>query len=291
MSNRIIRALAAQGQVRALAITATELVEEARQRHDTWPTTTAALGRTLMAVAMLGVTLKNDENITLRIQGDGPMGTVIAQSRANGTVRGYVQEPHTHVPPKHPGKLDVGSAVGKGFIHITRDMGLKEPYTGTAELVSGEIAEDLAYYFAQSEQTPSIVALGVLVGTEGQVEAAGGYLVQLLPQAEEAVIQQLEANVEKVRPVTDLVAEGMAGEDMLHQVLQGLDVEIVETRETGFVCNCSKERLSRVLISLGSDQLSDLADEGGIELVCHFCGDKYYFEADELTKLLEESRG
>lgn len=291
MSNRIIRALAAQGQVRALAITGTELVEEARRRHDTWPTSTAALGRSLMAVSMLGVTLKNDENITLRIQGDGPLGTVIAQSRADGTVKGYVQEPHTDIPPKHPGKLDVGGAVGKGFIHITRDMGLKEPYTGTAELVSGEIAEDLAYYFAQSEQTPSIVALGVLVGTEEQVQAAGGYLIQLLPQADEEVIKQLEANMEIVRPVTDMVAEGLTGEDMLRQVLQGLDVEIVETRETGFACNCSKERLSKVLISLGSDQLCDLADEGGIELVCHFCGDKYYFEKDELTKLLEESRG
>ncbi len=291
MSNQLVRAMAAGGQVRALAITATAMVEEARSRHNTWPTATAALGRSLMAAALLGATLKNDETVTLRIFGDGPLGGIIAQAGADGCVRGYVQEPHTDLPPKAPGKLDVGKAVGQGHLYLTKDLGLKEPYTGTSPLVSGEIAEDLTYYFAQSEQIPSVVALGVLVAPSGQVIAAGGYLIQLLPGAEEEVVRQLEANVAAVRPVSDLVEQGLSSEQILETVLAGMELQVLENRGVGFGCRCSKERLGGVLVSLGWRELAEMAAQGGAELKCHFCEEVYHFNKAELEQLMQELGG
>ena len=288
MSNQLIRARAAGGQVRALAITATAMVEEARSRHNTWPTATAALGRSLMAAALLGATLKNGETVTLRIFGDGPLGGIIAQAGADGCVRGYVQEPQTDLPPKAPGKLDVGRAVGQGHLYITKDLGLKEPYTGTSPLVSGEIAEDLTYYFAQSEQTPSVVALGVLVAPSGEVIAAGGYLIQLLPGAEEEVVKQLETNVAAVRQVSDLVGQGLRAERILETVLAGMELQVLESKEVRFDCRCSKERLGGVLVSLGWQELAEMAAQGGAELKCHFCEEVYHFNKAELEQLMQE---
>ncbi|MDA8210610.1 MAG: Hsp33 family molecular chaperone HslO [Clostridia bacterium] len=288
MSNQLIRARAAGGQVRALAITATAMVEEARSRHNTWPTATAALGRSLMAAALLGATLKNGETVTLRIFGDGPLGGIIAQAGADGCVRGYVQEPQTDLPPKAPGKLDVGRAVGQGHLYITKDLGLKEPYTGTSPLVSGEIAEDLTYYFAQSEQTPSVVALGVLVAPSGEVIAAGGYLIQLLPGAEEEVVKQLETNVDAVRQVSDLVGQGLRAERILETVLAGMELQVLESKEVRFDCRCSKERLGGVLVSLGWQELAEMAAQGGAELKCHFCEEVYHFNKAELEQLMQE---
>lgn len=286
MSNQLIQAIAANGQLRALAITATEMVEEARLRHQTLPTATAALGRCLMAAALLGATLKNEETVTLRVIGDGPLGGIIAQSGAGGWVRGYVQEPYTDLPPKEPGKLDVGKAVGKGHLYITKDMGLKEPYTGTSLLVSGEIAEDLSYYFVQSEQTPTVAALGVLIAPNGQVSAAGGYLIQLLPGADEELIRLLETNVAAARPVSDLVEQGLSAELILETVLAGIDMQKLAEREVGLGCRCSKERLGGVLISLGWQELAEMAAEGGAELKCHFCEEVYLFSKAELEQLI-----
>jgi molecular chaperone Hsp33 len=288
MSNQLIQAIAGGGQLRVLAISATEMVEEARLRHSTLPTATAALGRSLMAAALLSATLKNEETVTLRIIGDGPLGGVITQAGANGIIRGYVQEPLTDLPPKAPGKLDVGKAVGKGHLYITKDLGLKEPFTGTVPLVSGEIAEDLTYYFAQSEQTPSVAALGVLVAPNGQVITAGGYLIQLMPGAEEEIIKQLEANVAATRPVSELLAEGLSVEQVLETVLIGMDIRILADREVKLGCKCSHERLGGVLVSLGWRELAEMAAEGGAELRCHFCEQVYNFSKAELEKLMEQ---
>ncbi|AVX20964.1 molecular chaperone Hsp33 [Carboxydocella sporoproducens DSM 16521] len=288
MQNELIRGIAAGGQIRALALTATRAVEEARQRHDTWPTATAALGRCLMAVALLGATLKNEETVTLRIFGDGPIGGIITQADAEGNLRGYVQEPHVDLPPKGPGKLDVGRAVGQGQLYFTRDLGLKEPYTGTSPLVSGEIAEDLTHYFAKSEQIPSVVALGVLVAPEGHVQAAGGFLLQLMPGATEEVINALEANLAQLPPVSSQVAEGARAEDLLQQALQGFDFQILERKEVRFACRCSRERMSGILLALGWKELAEMAAEGGAELRCHFCNEKYHFSKAELEQLMFE---
>lgn len=286
MQNRLVRAIAAGGQIRALALTATEVVEEARRRHDTWPTATAALGRSLMAVALLGATLKNDETVTLRIFGDGPLGGIITQADASGNLRGYVQEPHVDLPPKGPGKLDVGRAVGQGHLYITRDLGLKEPYTGTSPLVSGEIAEDLTHYFAQSEQIPSVVALGVLVAPEGQVQAAGGFLLQLMPEASAGVIAALEANLEGIPPVSSQVAEGADAETLLRRALAGFELQMLESKEVRFACRCSRERMSEVLVALGWKELAEMAAEGGAELRCHFCNETFQFNKAELEQLM-----
>lgn len=288
MTNQMIRVLAAEGQVRALAIDATAMVEEARSRHHTWPTATAALGRSLMAAALLGANLKNEETVTLRIIGDGPLGGVIAQANADGKIRGYVQEPQTDLPPKSPGKLDVGGAIGQGHLYITRNLGLKEPYTGMSALVSGEIAEDLTHYFVQSEQTPTVVALGVLVAPNEEVLAAGGYLLQLMPGATEATISQLEANVAAIPPVSDLVYQGLNPQQILSQLLVGLTFEVIGSEDVCFDCPCSAERLSKVLVTLGWQELAEMAAEGGAELSCHFCGDVYRFNKEELEEIMKQ---
>jgi len=291
MQDYLVRATAAEGRIRAFAAVTTNLVEEARRRHDTLPTATAALGRTLTAALLLGTTLKGKETVTLRLFGDGPLGGIIAQADAEGRVRGYVQEPHTHLPSNAQGKLDVGGAVGKeGFLHITRDTGLKDPYTGSVPLVSGEIAEDLAHYFVNSEQVPTVVSLGVLVDTDGHVLAAGGYIIQLMPGAGEEVISALEQNLMGATPVSALVELGYSPERILEEVLKGFGVNRLESREVSFACRCSKERLEKVLISLGRKELEDmLAEQGKAELKCHFCGDDFTFSHEELSRLLAEA--
>lgn len=290
MSDYCIRATAAQGRIRCWAASTTNLCEEARKRHDTFPTASAALGRLLTAGLMMGLNLKGEDTVTLRVMGDGPLGAVVVVANAKGEVRGYVQNPHTHLPSKSPGKLDVGGAVGKeGFLYVIKDLGLKEPYTGSVPLVSGEIGEDVTRYFAESEQTPSAVSLGVLVDTDNSVKAAGGYIVQLMPGVTEDEISQLEKNIREVPPVSQMIDQGMTPEEIAEQVLKGMEMEILGKSSVAFKCKCSRERLEHVLKGIGRDELSSILEEQGhAELVCHFCGERYQFEEDELKAMIAD---
>lgn len=291
MKDYIVRATAANGQIRAFAITGKHLVEEARRRHQTSPVATAALGRLLCAGAMMGSMMKNETDmLTVQIQGDGPLGgiTVTADSHAN--VKGYVQHPDVMLPPKN-GKLDVGGAVGIGLIQVIKDMGLKEPYSGQTILVSSEIAEDLTYYFANSEQVPSSVGLGVLMEKNNRVSCAGGFIIQLMPFAQEASIAQLEQNLKEVTSVTELLERGETPESMLEILLQGLDLEIHDKVETRFFCNCSKERVKRAVASIGKQDLKDLILEGeDMEVRCHFCNQAYLYTVEELKEIMKQGK-
>lgn len=290
MKDYLVRATAAGGQIRALAVVTTNLVDEARQRHKTYPVATAALGRTLTGALLLGATLAEEDILTVRILGDGPLGAVVATANGKGQVRGYVQEPFTHLPSTPQGKLDVGGAVGReGQLYVTKDIGLREPYTGSVPLTSGEIGDDLTYYLTVSEQVNSSVGLGVLVETDNSVRAAGGYIIQLLPGYEEETVSRLEENLLGVTPVSTMVDEGKSPEEMLKAVLMGLDINFLETKEVSFSCPCSKERLEKVLISLGREEIVSMIEEqGGVELTCHFCCDVYNFSKEELENLIAE---
>ena len=283
----MVRATAAAEQIRAFAITSRDMVETARQDHNTSPVVTAALGRMLSAAAMMGVMMKGEDDLlTLQVQGDGPMRGITVTANAKGQVKGFANVPDVMLPPNANGKLDVGGAIGNGFLRVIRDMGLKEPYVGTVELQTGEIAEDLTYYFAASEQTPSSVGLGVLMNRNNTVACAGGFIIQLMPETEDAVVEQLEANIRELPPVTTMLSEGMSPEDILRRVLTGMDVEITGTGETGFVCDCSRERVERSLISLGRSDMDEIiADGKPIEVRCQFCNKAYEFTIEELKRL------
>lgn len=285
----MVRGTAEQAMIRAFVARTTHLCEEGRRRHDTYPTATAALGRVLTGAAMLGMTLKDDDVLTLRIQGDGPLGQLVAVSRAEGHVKGYVAEPHVHLPLRHDGKLDVGNAVGKGMLYLTRDFGLKEPYTGSSPLVTGEIGEDLTEYLAISEQTPSAVALGVLVDTDYSVKGAGGFLIQLMPDAPAELALQLEANIGQISSISKQMADGISPEELLGQVFAGFSYQELATQELAFRCDCSRGKLERILISLGEQELEDIYQkEKGAEIRCHYCNEIYLFSEEELLKLLTE---
>ena len=277
--------------MRAFAATTKNLVESARVHHNTSPVATAALGRTLTAGAIMGSMMKNDTDmLTLQIRGDGPIEgiTVTADSHAN--VKGYVGNPDVMLPPKN-GKLDVGGAVGIGLLQVIKDMGLKEPYVGQVALQTGEIAEDLTYYFAVSEQVPSAVGLGVLMNKDNTVRQAGGFIVQVMPFAEEETIAKLEENVQKIQSVTTLLEQGHTPESLLEQVLDGFDIEINDTIPTEFYCNCSKSRVERALISIGRKELNELIQEGKeVELNCHFCNKNYIFSVEELKEILRKCK-
>ena len=287
----IVRATAAGGQIRAFAATTRELVEEARSRHGTSPVATAALGRLLTAGAMMGSMMKNDTDVlTLQINGDGPLGGITVTAGSRGDVKGYVQNPDVILPPKN-GKLDVGGAVGIGLLTVIKDMGLKEPYSGQTILVTSEIAEDLTYYFANSEQVPSSVGLGVLMEKDNTVKCAGGFIVQLMPFAEEKVISRLEENVEKITSVTRLLEEGYTPQRLLEDLTEGLDLEITDTMPARFYCNCSKERVERAVASIGAKDIREMIDEGkDIEVKCHFCNTAYSYSVDELKNILKRSK-
>lgn len=294
MADQIIRMLAKDAPVKACAITAKALVERARQIHKTLPLATAALGRSLMACSMLGNQLKEAEGaVTLRIKGDGPMGGVTVVSDSQGNVRGYVQDGTVELPLKAPGKLDVGSAIGAtGTLTIIKDIGLKEPYVGTIQLVSGEIADDVAAYFVESEQIPTVCALGVLVDTDQSVLCAGGYFIQLLPGAEDDVITRIEQGVARMGVVTNALRGGMDIEAMLREILQGFDMERVACSPVEYRCYCSEERVERALISLGGKELSNLiAEQGNAEITCQFCDKVYGYGKAELQALLEKIEG
>jgi molecular chaperone Hsp33 len=282
-----VRATAAAGAVLALAATSGRLCEEARRRHGAWPTAAAALGRVLTAAALLALPLKDRGSITLRVRGDGPLGGILATARPSGAVRGYAVHPHVDLPPRPDGKLDVGGAVGRhGVLTVTRDLGLRQPYTGSAELVSGEIADDLTHYLAHSEQVPSSVALGVLIGEGGRVRAAGGLLIQRLPGAPTGVAEEIEGNILRMGGVSRLLDAGASPEDLLRQALGTSRPHVLARRRLRFACDCSLRRMRAALATLPAEELRAMREEdGGAELLCHFCGRRYHLGAEELAAL------
>ncbi len=292
--DELVRGNSVDGSIRVFAAVTTELADEAQRMHSTSATASAALGRLLTAAAIMGVQLKGeDDSVTLQINGDGPLGMLVAVTDSLGHVRGYVENPNADLPPKTPGKLDVGRAVGNGYLSVIRDLHLKEPYIGRTPLVSGEIAEDLTYYFAKSEQIPTAIALGVLVDTDLSVKAAGGYMIQLMPEATDETADRLTELIGKLPPVTDMVNEGMTAEDIAFTVTQGFDM-VIENKHAHpmYECKCSRDRMERALISLGKDELRAIIEEQGeAEMGCRFCDKKYVFSRDELEELYEKARG
>lgn len=276
--------------VRAFAAVTTALCEEGRRRHDCYPVATAALGRTMTAALLLAANLKkSDEAITLRINGDGPIGSIVADASPAGLVRGYVSQPHVDLP-LNKGKLDVGGAVGQGQIHVTRFTGLKQPFTGSVPLVSGEIGEDVANYLLVSEQTPSTVALGVLVDTDLTVAAAGGLIVQAMPGADDAVLAKIEENLAALPPVSQMVKQGENAEAMLNRVFAGLPSTVFEPSQVAFYCHCSDERVENMLLGLGRKELAEMVLEGQAEVRCHFCGEKYQVGRERLKELHDSAK-
>ncbi len=292
MADYIVRATAADAQIRAFACTTRGVVETARQAHNTSPVVTAALGRLLSAGAMMGSMLKGEEDLlTLQIRGDGPVQGLMVTADAKGNVKGYANVPDVILPANAKGKLDVAGAVGSGNLRVIRDMGLKEPYVGQTLLQTGEIAEDLTFYFATSEQVPSSVGLGVLMERDNTVRQAGGFIIQLMPFAEDAVIDRLEQNLSRVTSVTAMLDAGNTPEQMLELLLEGMDCEILEARPAAFLCNCDRTRIEKVLISLGKKEIRDMIEDGQeIEVNCQFCGKHYKFSVDELKEIYRKSR-
>ena len=289
MQDHIVRAISKDGCFKAVAITSKNLVERARQIHKMLPTATAALGRLLSATSMMGNMQKVENgSITVQVKGGGPLGTVLAVGDAEGNVRGYVQNPQISLLEKYRGKLDVGAAVGSdGTITVIRDLQMKEPYIGSVALVSGEIAEDITQYFAQSEQTPTACALGVLIDTDQSVKAAGGYLVQLLPGAPDEQIDKLEAGIQRADTVTKILETGMDAETMLKTVLADFEIEILETTPVEYRCYCSRERVTSMLISLGKKELRQIVDDGQtIHIDCQFCDRIYDFSPQQVEEIL-----
>ena len=292
MSDMIIRAMAANQQIRAFAAVTRDTVETARIDHNTSPVATAALGRLLTGGAMMGTMMKGEKDIlTIQIRGDGPIGGITVTADSAGRVKGYVNNPDVILPPSSKGKLDVGGAVGHGWLQVIKDMGLKEPYIGQVDLQTGEIGDDLTYYFVTSEQVASAVGLGVLMNRDNTVRRAGGFIVQLMPFAEEHVIAKLEENISKITSVTSLLEEEDTPEHLLETALAGFDIEITDRIPAEFYCNCSKERVEKALISIGRKDLNSMIQEGQpIEMNCHFCGKKYIFTVEELKTILKRCR-
>ncbi len=288
MKDYMIRATAGDESIRAFAATTREMVEYARNVHDTTPVCTAALGRLLTGGVMFGSMLKEDKAlVTLQVHGDGPAGGITVTADSHYHAKGYINNPHVQIPLKTNGKLDVSGAVGKGTMTVIRDIGLKEPYVGTINMPSGEIAEDLTYYFAESEQIPSSVGLGVLVDRDWSVKQAGGFIIQLLPGATDEMISELESRLAKVSSVTDMLEKGKLPEDILQELLGGFGLEIMEKHEVSFACSCSSERIERALISIGPKDIQEMIDDGEpIEVGCQFCGKKYRFDIDALKRIL-----
>ena len=288
MSNTLLRAIARDAGIQISAAVTTGLVERARQIHNTTPVATAALGRTLTATAIMGSQLKVDDgSVTVQVKGNGPLGAIVCVGDADGYVRGYLQNPSADLPLRPDGKLAVGAGVGRGYLMVIKDIGLKDPITGTVALVNGEIAEDLTRYFAESEQIPSACALGVLVDTDCTVKCAGGWLVQLMPGVKDADIDRLEANLAKLEPMTTMLDKGMSLEEIVQAVLDGFAVDFLQTDEIGYRCACSREKVERALISMGKTELGKMADEKeNSEVTCQFCDKIYTFSREELRELL-----
>ena len=291
MSDYLVKALGYNGQVRAYAVRTTETISEAQQRHDSWRTASAALGRTMTASVMMASMLKNEGEITVKVEGDGPLGHILVDAKNNGSVRGYVTSPHVDFPSNEKGKLDVKRAVGtNGTLTVIKDIGLREKFSGQVPIVSGELGEDFTYYFAVSEQTPSAVGVGVLVNADNSIEAAGGFIVQVMPDATEETISALEKRIGSIRAISLLIEEGLTPEEILEEVLGEGNVKILETIPVKFECKCSKERFASAMISLGVKELQDIIEEDGkAETVCHFCNEAYHFSKEELEELKNEA--
>ena len=285
----MVRATAADAQIRAFAVTSRELTEAARAAHNTSPVVTAALGRLMAGALMMGGLLKDEKDIlTLQIRGAGSVHGITATADAAGHVKGYADNPQAMMSPNSVGKLDVGGVIGAGVLHVMKDMGLKEPYVSTITLQTGEIADDLTYYFAASEQVPSVVALGVLMNRDNTVRQAGGFIVQLMPFTSEEIISRLEEKLTKITSVTELLEEGKTPEELLESVLGELGLEITDRMPVSFRCDCSRERVEKVLLSLGKKDLQEMIDEGKeVELHCHFCNRNYTFSVEEVERLMK----
>ena len=292
MADYIVRATAADNQIRAFAAVTREMAEEARRVHGTSPVATAALGRLLTAGSMMGVMMKGEKDLlTLQVKAGGPLEGITVTADSKGNVKGYVGNPNVILHANDKGKLDVAGAVGVGFMNVIKDMGLREPYVGQTVLQTSEIAEDLTYYFATSEQVPSSVGLGVLMEKDNTVKQAGGFIIQLMPFTEEKVISQLEENLKDVTSVTTMLEEGHTPESLLNTLLKGFDIEINETIPTQFYCNCDKDRVEKALISVGRKELQEMIDEGKeIEMNCHFCNRNYTFSVEELKNILKRCK-
>lgn len=286
----LYKAICADDQVRVYAVRTTQVINECQRRQDLWPIPSAALGRTLTVGAMMGSMLKGEDQVTITVQGGGPLGKIVVDASGHGEVRGYVSEPHIHFPLNEQGKLDVGQAVGQqGYVHVTKHMGMKEPYRGSSQLISGEIGEDFTYYFAQSEQTPSAVAVGVMVDPNHSIKASGGYLIQLLPGAQESFIGELEQRLDRCISVSQMVDQGYSPEDMVSHVFESYGIKALETLPICFSCRCSREKVRNTLLSLGQAEVhSMLTEDGQAEVQCHFCQEKYVFLSDALQQLLHE---
>lgn len=291
MTDKLVKAIAYNGQIRATAIDASQVVQEAHERHDTWSAATAALGRTLVGTLMLASDIKDDAKMTVQISGDGPAGKIVTTADGSGTVKGYIDQPHISLAPNNHGKIDVRGAVGtSGVFSVIKDLGLKEPFSGQVPLISGEIAEDFTYYLTVSEQTPSAVALGVLVDTDENVLYAGGWMVQVMPGAEDETIGKLEKAIAAMPQVTRLLQDGLSPEQILEHLFGQDEVKILDERNIAFHCDCSKERFAAGLSALGDQQLGEIIEEDGqAETVCHFCNNKYHYTKEELETILTES--
>ena len=290
MSDYLVRGLGFNGNVRAFAVDSTQTVGEAQRRHMTWPTASAALGRAMTGGVMLGAMLKGENKVTVKIEGGGPVGTLLVDSDAKGGVRGYVSNPQTHFDLNEKGKLDVRRAVGtEGMMSVVKDLGLRENFTGQSPIVSGEIAEDFTYYFAVSEQVPSSVGLGVLVDTDNSILAAGGFIIQLMPNTDEETISKLEERLSKIEPVSKMIQRGLTPEEILEEVLGENNVQILDKMPVSFDCNCSKERFANGILGLGQKEIREMINEDGMaEAQCHFCLETYQYSAEELESFIDE---
>ncbi|EEL52557.1 redox-regulated molecular chaperone HslO [Bacillus cereus] len=288
MKDYLVKALAFDGEVRAYSVRTTNTVGEAQRRHDTWRTASAALGRSLTAGTMMGAMLKGDQKLTIKVEGNGPIGPILVDAHANGDVRGYVTNPHVDFEGTEQGKLRVYQAVGtEGFVTVIKDIGMREPFIGQSPIVSGELGEDFTYYFAVSEQTPSSVGVGVLVNGDDSILAAGGFILQIMPGAQEETISFIEERLQKIPPVSTLIEKGLSPEELLYEVLGEDKVKVLETMDVQFNCTCSRERIEAVLISLGKEELKQVREEEDeTEVHCHFCNERYKFSKEDITNII-----
>ncbi|SIS26095.1 Hsp33 family molecular chaperone HslO [Bacillus velezensis] len=286
----LIKAIAYDGKVRAYAARTTDMVNEAQRRHDTWPTASAAIGRTMTASLMLGAMLKGEDKLTVKIEGGGPIGAIVADANAKGEVRAYVSNPHVHFDLNEQGKLDVRRAVGTdGTLSVVKDLGLRDYFTGQVEIVSGELGDDFTYYLVSSEQVPSSVGVGVLVNPDNTILAAGGFIIQLLPGTDEETISTIEKQLSQIEPISKLIQKGLRPEEILEEVL-GQKPDVLETMPVKFHCSCSKDRFETAILGLGKKEIQDMIEEDGkAEAVCHFCNEKYLFTKEELEELRDET--
>lgn len=293
MSDYLVKALAYEGFVRAYAVDATETIAEAQRRHDTWNTSSAALGRTMIGALMLGATLKGEDKMTVKVEGNGPAGAIVVDSNGKGDVKGYIKNPHISLPLNEIGKIDVRGAVGtEGMLTVIKDLGLKEPFSGQTPIVSGEIGEDFTYYLAVSEQIPSAVGVSVLVDTDDSIKTAGGFMIQIMPGASEEIIDQIEERLKETTRISTLLDDGQTPEEILRNLLATDDVEFLEELPVQFKCDCSKEKFASAIITLGAEQIQELIDQDhGAEAVCAFCNNKYEYSEADLYELKQEILG